>query len=189
MPNIPLDAFRACIFTASVTAEWAYRSQVVFAGIYCPLSCRSSEPSYVYRPYCHRLHCHLRAEIQGQPRPVAHDPADANDPPRQCPLFPHHGGLPHRDGILHFLRQGNTLFPPPEKYTLTIYHPSLLFRVSHRLQLLRTYLHFDQARQLILHPFQFNTGDDFTFGDVPPKGRRHFARPGLEWGSLYRCKK
>ena len=34
MPKIPLDPFRACIFSASETAEWAYRSQVALAGMY-----------------------------------------------------------------------------------------------------------------------------------------------------------
>ena len=33
MPEIHLDPFRTCIFSASETAEWAYRSQVAFAGI------------------------------------------------------------------------------------------------------------------------------------------------------------
>ena len=38
MSRVPLDPFRACIFTAPETYEWAYRSQVAFAGIYCQQS-------------------------------------------------------------------------------------------------------------------------------------------------------
>jgi len=34
MPKIPLDPFRACIFSAHGATEWAYRSQVAVAGIY-----------------------------------------------------------------------------------------------------------------------------------------------------------
>ena len=34
MPKVPLDPFRACIFTARGATEWAYRSQVAVAGIY-----------------------------------------------------------------------------------------------------------------------------------------------------------
>ena len=113
MPNIPLDAFRGCILTASATAEWVYRSQVVFTGSDCPLPlpCRSPELSRLYRPYCHRLRHRLCAEKQGHPRPVAHDLADANNPARQCPLLPRHGWLPHHDDILHFLRQGSHASP------------------------------------------------------------------------------
>lgn len=33
-PEIHLDPFRACVFNAPEVAEWAYRSQVAFAGIY-----------------------------------------------------------------------------------------------------------------------------------------------------------
>ena len=33
MPEVPLGAFRSCVFTASEAAEWAYRSQVALAGI------------------------------------------------------------------------------------------------------------------------------------------------------------
>jgi len=33
MPNVPLDPFRACIFSAPQSAEWAYRSQVAFADV------------------------------------------------------------------------------------------------------------------------------------------------------------
>lgn len=36
MPDIPIDSFQACDFTAPEAAEWAYRSQVAFSGIYCP---------------------------------------------------------------------------------------------------------------------------------------------------------
>jgi len=35
MPKIPLDPYRACIFTAPDKSTWIYRSQVAVAGIYC----------------------------------------------------------------------------------------------------------------------------------------------------------
>jgi len=61
---------------------------------------------------CHRSHYfylyrRLRLEAQSWLRPVSPDPADANDSPRWGSLFFRHGGVPHRDGILCFLRKGN----------------------------------------------------------------------------------
>lgn len=64
MPKVPLDPFRACIFSAPEAADWAYGLQVSLAGIHSQQSPGNPEISHPYRPYRLRLHRRLHLKAQ-----------------------------------------------------------------------------------------------------------------------------